>query len=265
MNDSVLLETADGIATVTLNRPQSLNALNDDMVAGLAEVMQQLESDAAVRCVVLKGAGDHFMAGGDIKQFHGQIGQPAEERRREFEALIHLLHPSVEAMRRMPKPILASVQGAAAGFGLSLMLDCDLAIAADNSYFTLAYCRLGTSPDGGSSFHLPRIVGLRKAMEIALLGDRFDAATAARLGIVNWVVPAADLAAETDKIARRLADGPTRALGNTKRLLNGAFETALGAQLEAEAVNFADCAATDDFAEGVTAFVEKRAAKFTGA
>ena len=133
-----------------------------------------------------------------------------------------------------------------------------------DAFFTLAFCRIGTSPDGGSSYHLPRIVGLRRAMEIALLGDRFDAATAERLGVVNRVVPTADLESETAKLARRLAEGPGHALANTKRLLARSFDNGLAAQLQAEAESFADCAASGDFAEGVTAFLEKRAAKFTG-
>ncbi len=265
MTEPLLLEVTEGVATVTLNRPKSLNALSDDMVAALVEVMTRIEADAAVRCVVVRGAGDHFMAGGDIKGFHGRMNQTSAERSAHFRAKIHRLHPAIAAMRRMPKPVIASLRGAAAGFGLSLALATDLAIASDDAFFTLAYCRIGTSPDGGSSYHLPRIVGLRKAMEIALLGDRFDAETALRLGLVNWVVPAADLEAETAKLAARLAGGPGRALGETKALLNASFDNTLEAQLALEAESFATCAGTDDFAEGVTAFVEKRSPKFTGA
>ncbi len=168
-------------------------------------------------------------------------------------------------MRRMPQPIVASLRGAAAGFGLSLALAADLAIAAQDAYFTLAYCRIGTSPDGGSTYHLPRLVGLRKALEIALLGERFDAATARELGIVNWVVPGAALESETAKVARRLAEGPGHALAQTKKLLDASFERTLEAQLAAEAETFAGCAASADFAEGVSAFVGKRAARFSGA
>jgi 2-(1,2-epoxy-1,2-dihydrophenyl)acetyl-CoA isomerase len=264
MNDTVLTDQSEGVATVTLNRPEALNALSDDMIAALLEIMPRLEADPAVRCVVLRGAGDHFMAGGDVKGFHRRLEQPPEALRRHFEAKIHRLHPVVVTMRRMPKPIVAAVRGACAGFGLSFMLAADLALAAEDAFFTLAYCRIGTSPDGGSSYHLPRIVGLRRAMEIALLGDRFDAAAAERLGVVNRVVPAADLDGETAALARRLAEGPALALAKTKRLLGAPFETGLVAQLQAEAESFADCAATADFAEGVTAFVEKRAARFGG-
>ena len=220
MTEPLRLEVTDGVATVTLNRPEALNALSDDMVAALVEVMTRIEADPAVRCVVVRGAGDHFMAGGDIKGFHGRIADSPAARGAHFRDKIHRLHPAIAAMRRMPKPVIASLRGAAAGFGLSLVLATDLAIAADDAFFTLAYCRIGTSPDGGSSYHLPRIVGLRKAMEIALLGDRFDAETALRLGIVNWVVPAGDLEAETAQLAARLAGPcPGRDQGAPQRLV----------------------------------------------
>ena len=264
MTEPVLLEVSEGVATVTLNRPEALNALSDDMMAALVEVMARVEADPAARCVVVRGAGDHFMAGGDVKGFHGRLAETPAERGAHFRDKIHGLHPAIAAMRRMPKPVVASLRGAAAGFGLSLALATDLAIAAEDAYFTLAYCLIGTSPDGGSSFHLPRLVGLRKAMEIALLGERFNAETAQRLGLVNWVVPSAELEAETAKLAARLARGPGHALGETKALLNASLDNALEAQLALEVESFASCAATQDFAEGVTAFVEKRSAKFTG-
>ncbi len=264
MTETILLEVSEGVATVTLNRPEVLNALSDDMVAALVEVMTRVEADPAARCVVLRGAGDHFMAGGDVKGFHGRLAETPAKRSAHFRAKIHKLHPAIVAMRRMPKPVVASLRGAAAGFGLGLALATDLAIAAEDAYFTLAYCLIGTSPDGGSSFHLPRIVGLRKAMEIALLGERFNAETAQRLGLVNWVVPSEELEAETAKLAARLARGPGHALAETKALLNASLDNAFEAQLALEVESFASCAATQDFAEGVTAFVEKRKPKFTG-
>jgi 2-(1,2-epoxy-1,2-dihydrophenyl)acetyl-CoA isomerase len=156
------------------------------------------------------------------------------------------------------------VRGAAAGFGLSLMMACDLAIAADNAYFTLAYTLIGASPDGGSTFSLPRIVGQKKAMEIALLGDRFDASTAERLGIVNRVVPAAALEEETARLAARLASGPTAVYARTKTLLQASLNASLPAQLQAEAEAFAASAAEPDFREGLAAFIEKRKPQFKG-
>lgn len=265
MSEELLVEVRDRIAWVTLNRPQALNALNDPMRQALIEGFEALEEDDGVRCVVLRGAGEHFMAGGDIKGFHQRLGDGPEALHDHFACGIPRLHRAIAALRRMPKPVLASVQGATAGFGLSLMMAADLAIAAEDAFFTLAYCRIGTSPDGGGSYHLPRIVGVRKAMEIALLGDRFDAATAARLGLVNFLVPRADLAAETERLARRLAEGPTLALAGAKQLINQSLDSDLATQLDAEAESFARCAASADFAEGITAFVEKRQAAFRGA
>jgi 2-(1,2-epoxy-1,2-dihydrophenyl)acetyl-CoA isomerase len=263
-NDTVLLDVADGIATVTLNRPQALNALDLAMSEALRDITERVESDAAVRVVVLRGAGEHFMAGGDIKWFHAMLDTPAAERRSRFERLIAEVHGSVLRLRRMGKPVVASVQGAVAGFGLSLMNACDLALAADSAYFTLAYCHIGTSPDGGATWGLPRLVGLKQAMEIALLGDRFDAARALELGLVNRVVPAAELEAETQKFAARLAAGPTAAYAKTKRLLNESIDRTLAEQLLAEQDEFAASALTEDFAEGVRAFVEKRKPEFRG-
>lgn len=254
----------NGIATLTMNRPEARNALSNEMRSQLADALHDIEMDEAVRCVVLTGAGDHFMAGGDVKGMGESIKKPPEEVRKEFILRIHDLHPIMFAMRRMPKPVIASCRGAAAGAGVSMALACDLIIAADDAFFTLAYCRIGTSPDGSSSFHLPRAVGIKKAMEIALLGDRFDAQAAKDMGMINFVVPASDLDSETDKLAQRLANGPTHVYGNTKALLYRSLESEFESQLQAEAEYFADCASRADFREGVTAFIEKREPKFTG-
>jgi 2-(1,2-epoxy-1,2-dihydrophenyl)acetyl-CoA isomerase len=167
-------------------------------------------------------------------------------------------------MRRAPQPIVASVRGAVAGFGVSLMLACDLAIAAEDAFFTLAYCRIGLSPDGSSTWSLPRIVGTRKAMELALLGERFPAGEALRLGLVNRVVPVAALGEETAKLASRLASGPGRAYAHTKRLIDASLGNSLETQLQMEGVALADCMASDDLNEGAAAFVEKRAPRFKG-
>lgn len=263
--ETVLLDTDGAVATVTLNRPAAMNALDDAMVEGLHAALIRVEQDPAVRCVVLRGAGDNFMAGGDIRMFAKALSElsPADRQAR-FEGLIGQVHASVIALRRMGKPVVGAIQGAAAGFGVSLALACDLAIAADTAMFTLAYCHIGTSPDGGSTFHLPRAVGMKRAMEIALLGDRFDAAEAAAIGLVNRVVPAGALEAETAKLAARLGRGPTAAYARTKRLLNTSLDTPLAAQLAAESQEFTASAMTEDFREGVTAFLEKRPAAFRG-
>ena len=260
----LLVEKSNGIATLTFNRPDARNALSIDMRTNLRDVLGELEYDDDVRCLVLRGSGDHFMAGGDVKRMVEFIDKPASEIRASFTQRIHDLHPIMFTMRRMPKPILASVAGAAAGAGVSMALACDLVIAADTSFFTLAYVHIGTTPDGSASFNLPRAVGIKKAMEIAMLGDRFDAETAKDIGMINFVVPAAELQAETEKLAQRLANGPTYVYGNTKRLLYRSLENEWESQLQLEGETFADCASRADFREGVTAFAEKRKAKFTG-
>lgn len=252
------------IATLTMNRPEARNALSMEMRAELCSALHDIEMNDSVRCVVLKGEGEHFMAGGDVKGMGESIKKSSEEIKKEFLLRIHDLHPIMFAMRRMPKPIIASCRGAAAGAGVSVALACDLIIAAEDAFFTLAYCKIGTSPDGSSSFHLPRAVGIKKAMEIALLGDRFDAQTAKDIGMINFVVPNDQLDAETDALANRLANGPTHVYGNTKALFYRSLESEFESQLQAEAEYFADCASRPDFKEGVTAFIEKREAKFTG-
>jgi len=252
----------DGIAWATLNRPASLNAFSDQMRDDLIGFLLRIENDPAVRCVVLQGAGKHFMAGGDVKSFTENFSAPPEERRIFFEAACHKMHPIIFLLRRMPKPVLASVRGACAGLGMSLVLASDLAIAADTAFFTLAYVKIGTSPDGGATYFLPRTVGLKRAMEIALLGERLDAATVERFGMINRVVPEDQLTRETELWATRLAAGPTQAMARTKALLSASHGRDLEAQLQAEAIGFAACAVTDDMSEGVKAFVEKRPAVF---
>jgi 2-(1,2-epoxy-1,2-dihydrophenyl)acetyl-CoA isomerase len=266
MSDAVVLAATHGaVRTITLNRPKALNALNRDLTLALRDAVFAAEQDRAIRCVVIRG-GEHFMAGGDLKWFHETLGKhSASEIKVQFEAFIHEVHALIVSLRRMPKPVVASVSGAAAGFGLSLMLACDLVVVADNAYFTLAYSLIGVTPDGGSTFALPRIVGNKKAMEIALLGDRFDAAAAERLGLVNRVVPAASLEAETAKLAARLAAGPTAVYGRTKALLNGSLNASFESQLQREAEAFSQSATEPDFAEGIAAFIAKRKAEFKGA
>ena len=255
-------EIADGIAWATLNRPASLNAFSFEMRDELIRFLLIVENDPQVRCVVLRGAGGNFMAGGDVKAFTAQLALPAEERRALFEAMCHAMHPIIYLMRRLQKPVVASVEGACAGLGMSLVLAADLAIAADNAVFTLAYVKIGTTPDGGASFFLPRTVGMKRAMEIALLSDRLDANAAERLGLINRVVPVGRLADETRLLAVRLAAGATQAIGRTKALLSGALSRDLEAHLQLEGLNFAASTVTSDMVEGVTAFVEKRRPKF---
>jgi 2-(1,2-epoxy-1,2-dihydrophenyl)acetyl-CoA isomerase len=259
--DSPILLTRDGgVARIAFNRPKVLNALNVAAAEAFLDACRQVATDDGVRVVVIAGEGRAFMAGGDVSAFGG----PVEEGRVRIRTIMDPLHDGLELLAGLRAPVIASLQGAVAGAGASIAFATDLAIAADNAVFNLAYSKLGTSPDGSATFSLPRLVGLRKAMELVLLSENVDAQEALRLGLVNKVVPAADLATETDKLARRLADGPTFAFGQSKALLRGSLDRSLHDQLAAEGDAFRACMGTGDFAEGVAAFLGKRAATFKG-
>ena len=262
MPDPILLERSGGVATLTLDRPAALNTLDFAMMDTLVAHTSTIAADDSLRVVVLRGSGRHFMAGGDVGAFAQHLDTTPAERRRVFERAIEGLHAAIENLHRMPHPVIARVQGAVAGFGLSLVCACDLAIAADDAYFTSAYRHLGVTPDGGGTWTLPRIVGVRKAMEIVLLSERFDAHEALRIGIVNKVVPAQELDTAVSAIVESLVHGPVAALRNAKRLLRESLGRSLSGQLQAEAVSFAQCAATPDFVEGVRAFIAKRKPRF---
>lgn len=265
MNDDVLVEVREGIAVLTLNRPQQLNALSVQMMESLRHAVKRVATDETVQVVIVKGAGEHFMAGGDIKDFHSHLHLSPPARLSTFKAMIEQwINPTVETLRGMHQPVIAQVRGACAGFGVSLALCCDLIVAADNAYFTTAYAHIALSPDGGQSYFLPKAVGLKKAAELLLLAERIDAATALDLGLINRIVPADALDAETLKLAERLKTGPRHAYGEIKRLLNGACHASLTQQLMSEADAFARCSATMDFEEGIRGFVEKRKPEFRG-
>ncbi len=262
---AVRVDIEGPVATLTLNRPKALNALNGAMTEALFRGLSQVDTDPAVRVVVIRGANHAFMAGGDVTLFAEALGAGQDEGTRAmFESLIADVHQSISLMRRMPKPLLAAVEGPCAGFGVSLMLACDLAVAADSAFFTLAYCHIGTNPDGGSTYHLPRVVGSRRAMEIALFGDRFDARQAERWNLVNRVFPDSQFEEGLAKLVAHLAHGPTAAYAKTKDLISGSFDRGLDRQLTAEQERFAASALTGDFAEGVKAFMDKRRPDFTG-
>jgi 2-(1,2-epoxy-1,2-dihydrophenyl)acetyl-CoA isomerase len=264
MTASVLLDIQGAVATLTLNRPDALNALDRDMTAALVAHTARLQHDPAIRCVLIRGAGANFMAGGDVKWFHSTLDQDPTERRALFELLVGDVNKVITAIRSMPKPVVAVVQGAAAGFGFSLMAACDLAIAADDSYLVLAYSQLGISPDGGATWSLPRLIGTRRAMELALLGDKVSAERALAFGLVNRLVPAGELDAAAAEMGARLAAGATAAFGRTKHLLNASLDNPLAAQLLAEQHSFGESSGTADFEEGLRAFVGKRKPVFTG-
>lgn len=266
MAGTALLEVADGVATLTLNRADALNALSVEMMQDLSAATRALAGRKDVQVVVITGAGDHFMAGGDLNDFARHLHLSPEARLASFKAMIvQYINPAVETLQGLHQPVIAKVRGACAGFGLSLMTGCDLAVCADNATFTTAYSAIALSGDGGASYFLPRIVGRRKAAELMLLGDRFDAAEALRLGLVNRSVPGDGLDAEVDKLVARLKSGPRHAYGEIKRLLADSHSSQIESQLQSEAEAFARCSATADFAEGVRAFLEKRKPTFKGA
>lgn len=251
-----------GVATFTLNRPQALNALDMSMTRALVPAIQQVTRDPSLRVVIVQGAGEHFMAGGDIKSFAETLSQPGSERKKHFMELIATVHAGVELLQRSDIITVAKVRGACAGFGLSLAIGCDLTIASDDAYFASAYKTIGLTPDGGQSWFLPRIVGVKKALELVLLSERIKANEAARLGLVNKVVALAELDATVERIAATLAGSARGSMTGAKRLLNTSLDNSLSGQLNAERESFSSCAARDDFAEGIRAFLDKRPAKF---
>lgn len=260
MNESVILSRAGSVATLTLNRPNAMNALDLSMAESLLEHSRVVRADASVRALVVTGAGSAFMAGGDIKWFHSMIQGSLETQSDDalIEHTINTIHGAIENFAGMEQPVIASVRGACAGFGLSLMAACDLALCADDALFSLAYIKIGTSPDGGSTYSLPRAIGSKRAMELALLGDRFGPGEALNMGLVNRVVPAAALDGDTQALANTLAGGPRRALGRTKALIRGSLGRTLSEQLAAERDAFVSGFSGPEFAEGVSAFVDKR-------
>lgn len=262
MSDEILFERRDGAAIVTLNRPEARNAITPEMTRLFNDFLQSIEHDRAVRCVLLRGAGEHFMAGGDVKSFSETASMSGAERQRSFEARVHAVTPLLLTMQRMPQILVTAVRGACAGAGLSWVAGSDLTIAARSSIFVLAQINIACSPDGSGSYWLPRAVGLKRAKEIALLGGRATAEEAERWGLVNRVVDDADFDAAVEDLIKRLAAGPATALGRTKRLLNQSLSNNLAAQLELEAASFAACAAEPDFLEAVGAFVEKRKPRY---
>lgn len=261
---TLIIDQKDAISTVTLNRPESLNALNEDMAQDLAEAMDFLENDESSRVVVLKGAGEHFAAGGDIDFFKSIIDGSAESVRKTIDPLINQVHHSIVSMRRMNKPILACVHGAVAGFGVSLMQAADLVIASTSTYLCLAYSQIGLSPDGGSSYHLPRAVGLKKATELLFLNEHIVSEDLKALGLANWVVDQSVLESEARKIAEKLAGSATFALAQIKQLLAETYRNSLIDQLALEKKAFEASAESLDFKEGVLSFIRKKKPHFIG-
>jgi len=245
------------VLTITLNRPDVLNAFNSELHRAFAAALKDAR-DGGVRAVVITGAGRGFCVGQDLTEFREAPGDIAKRLRDSY-------HPNIRAIRALEKPVIAAVNGAAAGAGMSLACACDIRIASDSASFVPAFINIGLIPDSGGSYFVTRILGPARAFEWLTSGKKLTAAEAHAWGLVSEVVEAGGLAARAAELAARLADMPTRGIGMTKRLLDSAVDASLEEQLEREAQLQAAATRTDDFREGVAAFLEKRPPKFSGA
>jgi len=237
-----------------------LNAVNLDLATALLGAVRSIQSNPTIRVVLMRGNGRAFMAGGDIATFD----QPPEHRAKHFSGLMDAVHAAMEILMGLDQPVVASVHGAVAGAGISVAMAADLVIASEETRFTMGYTKLGVSADGSISWSLPRLVGLRKALEMALLSDVYDAPEALRLGLINKVFAANTLEAETECLVRRLSEGPTVAFGKMKRLMRQSDGRTLPEQLRAEEAALFECIDTQDFASGVRASLNKTRTDFVG-
>lgn len=257
--ETILYEVADGVATITLNRPAKLNAFNDRMIGETTDAFKAAGRDDAARCIVITGAGRGFSSGQDLSDF-----KERGENVSIGEHLRHGYHRLIKQMVTLEKPIIGAINGIAAGAGCGVALAADIRIAADNAGFMLAFSRVGLIPDSGTNWFLPRLIGYSRAYEMAVTADRVTAAQALEWGMVNRVVPAEQLPEITAAWARRLADGPTLAFGLTKRAMNRSWEMNLDEALAYEAYLQEVAGRSADNREGIAAFLEKREARFTG-
>jgi 2-(1,2-epoxy-1,2-dihydrophenyl)acetyl-CoA isomerase len=258
---TIRLELTEGVATITLNRPDKLNAINEVMQAELAGALDRLEADATIRALLLTGAGRAFSAGQDLTdRVMGEGDAPPDLG----DTLDRLHNPLIRRLRRLERPIVCAVNGVAAGAGANLALACDLVLAARSANFIQAFCRLGLVPDAGGTYVLPRLIGAARAMGLALLGEPLTAEQAAAWGLIWRVVDDEQLMPEASALARRLATQPTKGLGLTKRALNASAANTLGEQLDLERDLQREAGRTRDYREGVRAFLEKRSPKFEG-
>jgi len=258
--ETITLERAQGIATITLNRPDAYNALSLILARELFGAVLEVDEDTAVRCIVLTGAGKAFCGGGDVKEFTQslpRIGILIKE-------LTTYIHGVVSRLVRTPKPVITAVNGVAAGGGLALALAGDLVIAAESARFTMAYSRIAATPDGSSTYWLPRLVGLRRAVELFYTNRVLTAKEAVDWGLATRAVPDAEFPPAVRTLAVELAQGPTLALGRGKRLLHLSTTESLETQMEHESQAIAQSGHTEDFAEGVRAYTEKRPPAFRG-
>ena len=261
--DPVLIERAGGLVTLTLNRTDAYNAIDGPLVESLLAALIDCDEDGSVRAVMITGAGKAFCAGGNLKAMKAEadtVGSAGPF----LKKLTVSVHGAVATIARMEKPVIAAVNGPAGGFGFSLALACDLVLASENAVFTMAYTNAGLAPDGGSSFFLPRIVGPKRAYDLMVNNEVLSPAEAKDLGIVNRIMPGDSFMEEARAYCARLAQGPTLAFGTAKRLVASSLESSMETQMEHERRAIAACGGTEDFKEGVAAFVEKRAPDFKG-
>src|SRR6266550_450335 len=259
--DTVNLYRLGAAAKVELNRPERMNAWDAQLARDLLDALTSVGDDPGVRAVMLTGAGRAFSSGADLKESQGE-GEAGP--RDLYSVLTERYHPMILGVREMPKPVVAVVNGAAAGIGLSLALACDLVVAAESAYFLLAFVNIGLVPDGGSSLLVPARVGFARAAEMAMLGERVGARQALDWGLINQVWPDGELAERAGDLLVRLADGPTRSYAGTKRQLNSWLYQRMEEQLELEAQIQQEMAASGDFEEGLKAFADKRQPRFSG-
>jgi 2-(1,2-epoxy-1,2-dihydrophenyl)acetyl-CoA isomerase len=265
LNAEIIAEIRGGIAYVTVNRPDARNAMTSGMFEELVAFLDQLRDDREVRVLLLQAAGNTFIAGGDVKAFAAGLEMTPEARAEDMRTRAQRAGRVCSAIARLPQAVVVAARGYAVGVGLSIISAADLAIVSDNVQFLLAHVSLGLSPDGAVSFFLPRQVGLKRAKQIALLGEAISAHEACAMGLVNWVVPDAELEGRAGALAVRLAAAPATAVAEIKSLLGTSFERDLAGQVAAEVRSLHRCALTPDFAEGLRAIREKRKAQFGGA
>jgi 2-(1,2-epoxy-1,2-dihydrophenyl)acetyl-CoA isomerase len=259
---SILYEKSENTATIILNRPEVLNAVNETMGRELLEGLKVAGQDDGVRCLIITGSGRAFSVGEDVRDLRAQYER--RENPKLGERLLHKYNPIIRRIRQIPKPIIAAVNGVAAGAGAGISYACDIRIAADTAKFIQAFIRVGLAPDSGTSFFLPRLVGFAKALELSLTGDELTSRDAERLGLVMKVVPSEQLMPTTRELAAKLAQGPTKAIGLTKRALNKSIISDLETILEYESYLQEIAGATTDHIEAVRAFFEKRKPVFSG-
>jgi 2-(1,2-epoxy-1,2-dihydrophenyl)acetyl-CoA isomerase len=257
---TLLFEIRDHVAHITLNRPEAGNSINEEICKDLMRVVLHCDENPEVRAVLISGAGKIFCGGGDLKDFYAKGNQLSKY----LKEVIPYFHSAISRLIRMDAPVVAAVHGAAAGAGMSIAIACDIVIAAATTQFMVAYTQAGLTPDGSATYFLPRLIGLKRALELTLTNRRFSAQEALQWGLITRVVPDHELSKEAEAIAVQFASGPTRAYGVSKRLLHGSWTETLETQMEYESQAIANSARTADAREGIAAFLEKRPPRYKG-